>query len=411
MQALYRPSVCALPRPIVTPSALLASAAVTSAHGLSVPAEAADASTRAAVAATSSERIARRLAERAPKAKLLEVRLERARLEAGLRFRRVVATGRDVVRCVGVEERSKHLDLAAPDAELELAAAVERDPVLLTALVELEQAPNRPEARGLAVEASRRERQRLDVGPGMDRSVPGDAIAVRLEYGISLGRECGILDPRVAERLGDATVQLGVGRVVDRGAVVLALQIDDVDDVAGHELRDHLVRPIGGRVELESQVRVELEPRIQRRSAGGRDEANGLWLALERRGDVRAVRLQRIVERGRLERPAAVVAERRQRGLAVREELELVQVCGEGLEGPVAAEVDPGEPRRLVLARVVGDVLTEAVVELGPPAHLAAKVHGRRPPLKLRRDRHHRDVHRYVGHLERQLLDLLPEHC
>src|SRR2546421_7910963 len=85
VQALYRPSVCALPRPIVTPSALPASAAVTSAHGLSVPAEAADASTRAAVAATSSERIARRLAERAPKAKLLEVRLERARLEAGLR--------------------------------------------------------------------------------------------------------------------------------------------------------------------------------------------------------------------------------------------------------------------------------------------------------------------------------------
>ena len=44
-------------------------------------------------------------------------------------------------------------------------------------------------------------------------------------------------------------------------------------------------------------------------------------------------------------------------------------------------------------------------------AHLAAKVHGRRSPLELRRDRHHRDVHRYVGHLERQLLDLLPEHC
>src|SRR5438046_3811765 len=41
------------------------------------------------------------------------------------------------------------------------------------------------------------------------------------------------------------------------------------------ELRDDLLRPLGSRIELESQLRVELEPRIERGRAGRRDEANG----------------------------------------------------------------------------------------------------------------------------------------
>ena len=63
-----------------------------------------------------------------------------------------------------MEERREQLDLAAADAELELAAAVERDPVLVAAVVELEEPLERAEPRRLGVEAARRERQRLDVG-------------------------------------------------------------------------------------------------------------------------------------------------------------------------------------------------------------------------------------------------------
>ena len=37
------------------------------------------------------------------------------------------------------------------------------------------------------------------------------------------------------KRLGDAAVEDRVGRLVDRRAVVGALQVDDVDDAAGGE--------------------------------------------------------------------------------------------------------------------------------------------------------------------------------
>src|SRR5262245_46200341 len=91
----------------------------------------------------------------AAEAVALGQRLEWARLEAVAWLGRVVATGRDVVRAVGREERREDLDLAAADAELELATAVEHDPFLLAALVELEQPLQRPEARRLHVQRLR----------------------------------------------------------------------------------------------------------------------------------------------------------------------------------------------------------------------------------------------------------------
>ena len=49
-----------------------------------------------------------------------------------------------------MEERREQLDLPAADPELELAAAVERDPVLGAAVVELEEPLDGAEPRRLA---------------------------------------------------------------------------------------------------------------------------------------------------------------------------------------------------------------------------------------------------------------------
>src|SRR5207248_9359994 len=81
----------------------------------------------------------------------------------------VVLGGRHVVRPIGVEDGRKPLDLAAPGAELELAAAVHLQAPLFTLLDALEQSAQSPEARRLDVEPARLDRQLADVLPGVDR--------------------------------------------------------------------------------------------------------------------------------------------------------------------------------------------------------------------------------------------------
>ena len=70
----------------------------------------------------------------------------------------VVAARRDVVGRVGVKQRGEVLDLAAADAELDLAAAVVADPLRRAVVVEVEQLAQAAEARGLDVDHPRRER-------------------------------------------------------------------------------------------------------------------------------------------------------------------------------------------------------------------------------------------------------------
>src|SRR5205085_3835157 len=94
-------------------------------------------------------------------------------------------------------------------------------------VVEVEEPLDRAEARRLAVQALRPERQRLDVAPLVDRRVPCDPLAVRLEDTARLGGERGVLDPRERERRGHARVELRVWRVAERVAVD-ALQVDRV---------------------------------------------------------------------------------------------------------------------------------------------------------------------------------------
>ena len=84
--------------------------------------------------------------------------------------------------------------------------------------------------------------------------VPRDAVGVRLEQRLRLGGERGILDPRVGERLEHPPVEVGIGRVVDHGAGVLALEVDRVDAAQRLELGEDLVGPVRAGVELEAQV-------------------------------------------------------------------------------------------------------------------------------------------------------------
>src|SRR4029079_12594361 len=107
-----------------------------------------------------------------PKAGRMCLHGQRARGPAIRRFDVVVAARGDVVRGVRVEDRRQVLDLAAADAELELAAAVALDPVFLAVLVELEERAQAAGARRLDVDHLRHERERLDVVDRVDDRVP-----------------------------------------------------------------------------------------------------------------------------------------------------------------------------------------------------------------------------------------------
>src|SRR4029079_14957209 len=85
-----------------------------------------------------------------------------------------------VVRAVRVEERREVLDLSTAGPELEHPAAVERDPVRLTVVVDTEDVLYAAETRRLRVERPRRIRKTLDVRDRVDWRIPGHALAVRL---------------------------------------------------------------------------------------------------------------------------------------------------------------------------------------------------------------------------------------
>ena len=88
----------------------------------------------------------------------------------------------------------------------------------------------------------------------MDRRVPGDPVADRLEERPGLVVDVGVLEPGVGEGLDQLRVELGVGLDVDRGAFVEALEVERVDGAGLDQRGDQLVVPVVGRVELEAQV-------------------------------------------------------------------------------------------------------------------------------------------------------------
>jgi hypothetical protein len=122
----------------------------------------------------------------------------------------------------------------------------------------------------------------------VDREVPGEPVAIRLQNRPRLVRDARVLEPRVREGPRDATVELGRRRRVHPLALVQALQIDDVDDASRGELRHDLVRPLVARIELEADLRIELAPLAD--GALGDREADRPRLAADDLGE-RAPRL------------------------------------------------------------------------------------------------------------------------
>ena len=267
--------------------------------------------------------------------------------------------------------RRQVLDLAAADAELGLAAAVAGDVALGAPLVGPQQLAPGPDPRRLDVDRAREERELLDVGDPVDRRVPRDPVAVGLERGVGLRHgEVRILEERVRQPLGDAPVEGRVGRGVDDRPLVGALEVDRLDRAGLGQRVDERVVPRRRRVELELHERVRGDaPRHRleaRRLAQPErdDERDRLRRPPERRRERRPRLAQREVGGGRLDRPAPVLAEGGHRRLGAVEEVDPVEVAGEGVERPLARERQHRTGLLLggLLLRVVGHVLAEALL-------------------------------------------------
>ena len=243
-----------------------------------------------------------------------------------------------------MEDRRQQLDLPAAGAELELPAAVRADVACGEPVVGVEQALEAAEARRLDVHHPRRERQRLDVGDAVDRGVPRDLVAVRLQERVDLRREPRVLVPGAGERGDDAAVQVRVGADVDDRPLVVALEVDAVDRAGGHEAGDDLVRPGRRRVELEAQRRVVRESLLQRLQRGRlaqaqrHHEGHRLRLAPQRLVQREPGLVEREVQRRGLVAPTPVAAVHVALQRAAGEEVQAADVLGERGDRPAARE-------------------------------------------------------------------------
>ena len=282
---------------------------------------------------------------------------------------------------VGVEQARDLLDLPAPDAELELPAAVQLDAALEARVDALEEPRERPEARRLDVHVARRERQPVDVGERVDGRVEREPVEVAGEGLENVGGERGILDHGVREAVGDQPVEGGIGSDVDRRADVVRLEVGDAHPAGrGERVHVRLVPLAGDRVDLELEVGRDLEPAadvLARRD----DEAQRRRLAPDDLAE-RAARLaQREIEQRALEGPAPVVARSRHARLR-REQLAAVQHLRRARDRVRAAEAERGRlGEEVVIRRRVADVLAAALV----PA--AAHDDRRRDALEVARHR------------------------
>ena len=213
-----------------------------------------------------------------------------------------------------MEQRRQQLDLAATHAQLPHPAAVDDQPALLDGGVELEQRPQVADPARLDVDRPRRERHRVEIRRGGDRRVVGDAPGFAPHPLGDLRQLVGVLEQRVRER-GDHAVVHRHERVLvlDRHPVA-ALEVDDLDRLGGHELRDQLVGPARMGVELEPEARVRLEPpadRVERRRIAEPervDEPQRAALAPEQLVQRPPGLVEREIQGGRLEGPVAPAA-------------------------------------------------------------------------------------------------------
>ena len=142
----------------------------------------------------------------------------------------VEAGGRGVVRGVGVEERRQVLDVAAARGRARSgrrhrphAPSRSHQSYISKRLL------SGPKRDGLMFTMRGLPRQRQHVRHRVDRRVPRDAVADRVEQRLRLVVHVRVLEPRVRERLDHHPVQLGIGLHVHRRALVLALEVERVD--------------------------------------------------------------------------------------------------------------------------------------------------------------------------------------
>ena len=184
-------------------------------------------------------------------------------------------------------------------------------------VVGVEQAAQAAEARGLDVDHARAGRAAPRCRRSSGCRVPGEALAVRRQHRLGLGRERRVLDPGVGERLDHAPVEHRVGRLVDDRARVVALEVDRVNGARRDQLGDQLLVPRARRVELEAQAGVRIQAPAQRLHASAarpaaarRRSAPAGARAPSAACSVVAGLAQREVERGGLIGPRPVAAAR-----------------------------------------------------------------------------------------------------
>src|SRR5215212_9967644 len=133
----------------------------------------------------------------APPAKAGLVRLRRkrrARKLAGGKLQ-VVLDGGEVVRTIGMEQRSQVLKLPTSRTLLEHAPAVRADAARGAVVVGVEKPANAAEAGRLEVEHARWPWQCLDIRDRVDRLVPRDPVPVLVEQPDRVVDHRGVLDP------------------------------------------------------------------------------------------------------------------------------------------------------------------------------------------------------------------------
>ena len=125
--------------------------------------------------------------------------------DVGPRLWLVEAGRRDVVGGIGMKQRGEALGLAAPGAEFELAAAVEGDAVIGAVVVGVKQRPEGRKPGRLDVDCLSRPGLCGEIGPAVDRRIPGDAVPMGAQSSAGVRmREVRVFQPSAREGVRDA---------------------------------------------------------------------------------------------------------------------------------------------------------------------------------------------------------------
>ena len=276
----------------------------------------------------------------------------------------------DIVRPLRVEKGCEILYLSPPWSELKLSPAVEAHPLSLAVLIGLKQCSDGAKPRRLDVHAARREGEILDILHRMNRSIPADPLAMGSKRIIGLFGECRILDPGGCEEFRDAPVQLDVGWLIDRSAMIRTFQIDHVERIRGGQCLTQGIIPRAPRIQLEARGRhllPELHHSVKGRrlsQAHGKNEPNRPKLPTQSMGERDPILPKRKIKRRALEGPAAEIGVPLRRGM--RKEIHFVEVFGKAMKSEGSGEWENDIPflEGDLLLNLPDHILSNAVMSL-----------------------------------------------